>query len=104
MSTDLPRPEETDEFEIRDDAIIGRAFMWSLLVFGCLAVLGLAVWGVVALQGEPEEIVIEKDFVAPAPLVANVALLPAVQFTDITRLIPRLFLPICSFLHRYKIY
>ena len=85
MSTDLPRPEETDEFEIRDDAIIGKAFMWSLLVFGCLAVLGLAVWGVVALQGEPDEIVIEKDIVAPAPLVADVALLPAVQFSDVSK-------------------
>ena len=84
MSTDLPRSDDTDEFEIRDDAIIGKAFMWSLLVFGCLVVLGLAIWAVVALQGEPEEIVIEKDLVAPAPLVADVSLLPAVQFTDVT--------------------
>ena len=41
MNPDLQRPpEEGEEIEHYDDAIIGKAFRWSALAVICLALLG----------------------------------------------------------------
>ncbi len=76
-------PGDEDEFEVHDDAIIGRAFGWSMLVFAGLAILGGAFWLVAAMQGEPEEVIIEKDVRPPAALVADLGVIPNVQFANI---------------------
>ena len=86
MSDENP-VDTQDEFaalEVHDDAIIGKAFVWSLAVFGAMGVFGLALWGVLALQGEEEEVIIQKDVAPPKTLVADVAILPDVAFRDIT--------------------
>jgi len=72
------------ELGIRDDAIIGRAFMWSMVVFVFLGGLGLLMWWVLADRGPEEAAVIAKHIEAPESLVADVAALPEVHFTDIS--------------------
>jgi hypothetical protein len=79
-----PRQDECDDLEIHDDAIIGTAFVWSLVVFGLIGTLGLVVWAVFALQQEREERIIDKAVAPPQTLLADVAILPDVRFTDIT--------------------
>ena len=73
-------PEE--ELVAEDDAIIGRAFRFSLLVFGVLGVLGLAV--VLWLRresdrGETRELAVEAPVV-----VERTERVPAAPFTDVT--------------------
>jgi len=88
MSRDHPAmdPDDLDELEIRDDAIIGKAFVWSMVVFGGIGILGLAMWAVFALQHDEQEVIIEKEIAPPRTLVADVAVLPDVRFTDITEM------------------
>jgi hypothetical protein len=77
--------DELDELEIHDDAIIGKAFVWSMVVFGGIGVLGLGMWAVFALQHEEAELILEKVIAPPQTLVADVSILPNVRFTDITK-------------------
>ncbi|MDP7029978.1 MAG: CRTAC1 family protein [Phycisphaerales bacterium] len=77
-------PEDSFDLEIHDDAIIGKAFLWSLVVFAGLGVLGAGVWLISAGGGEPEEQIIEKRVIPPKPLLADLAVLPDVTFADVT--------------------
>ena len=85
MTTDpIPSPKDPgDEFDRHDDAIIGRAFAWSMVVFLAIALIGGVIWAVVALQEPPEEEVIEKQIAAPEALVADLAVLPKVHFASV---------------------
>ena len=85
MNTDSdPRDhEELDDLEIHDDAIIGKAFVWSAVVFGLLGTFGLVLWAVFALQREQQERIIEKQLAAPRALVPDVAILPDVRFSEV---------------------
>ena len=87
MSDDNRRlgQDDLDDLEIHDDAIIGKAFMWSMVVFGGIGVVGLAMWAVFALQTEDEAQILEKVIRPPQTLVADVAILPDVRFADITK-------------------
>jgi len=75
---DLSNEEYVDE----DDAVIGRAFRWSLVAIGAIAV---AVLGVLALlrEDQPEVVPEEVEQVA-ARTVEKVATPPVVRFTDVT--------------------
>jgi len=83
--TTLPPPEDSCDLEIHDDAIIGRAFVWSLAVFGGLGVLGAAVWWVSASGGPEEERVIAKVVEPPKPLVADLSVIPDVSFSEVSQ-------------------
>jgi enediyne biosynthesis protein E4 len=66
-----------------DDATIGRAFRWSLAVFGLLVVAGLVGWLVLrprAAPPLPPPVPLSAPPTRPAPDVE----VPAVAFTDIT--------------------
>ena len=79
-----PSQDELEDLEIHDDAIIGKAFAWSMVVFGLIGTLGLTLWAIFALQQEQEADIIEKQLAPPQALLADVAVLPDVRFTDIT--------------------
>jgi hypothetical protein len=76
--------DEFDDLEIHDDAIIGKAFVWSVVAFGLIGTLGLVTWAVFVLQREREERIIEKQLTAPKALVADMAILPDVQFSEVS--------------------
>ncbi len=82
--TSLPPPDDSCDFEIHDDAIIGRAFMWSLVVFAGLGVLGAGVWLISAGGGPEEEQVVAKVITPPEPLLADLSVLPEVSVRDIS--------------------
>ena len=84
--TDQPKNESQPEIELvpTDDAIIGHAFRWSAIA---LIVIVLGVFGVMyVLRDEktPGEEVIKKDCIGVMPLVSGAAMMPVVNFTDIT--------------------
>ena len=73
-----------EEFVPEDDAIIGRAFRWSLAAFGTIAVIVIAV---VLLRSTDEvaEVTFERDVTSPVDqLDQRRAEMPQVQFTDVT--------------------
>ncbi|MAB82544.1 MAG: RNA-binding protein [Phycisphaerae bacterium] len=76
--------EHREELVPADDAIIGRAFWWSLLSIGVVAAIG---GGLLLLLMDPvqksEEIVV-KQVRAPETLVPDLEVLPDVRFTDVT--------------------
>jgi len=83
MTTPKPHVEITDgELAAADDAIIGRAFRWSLAV---LAVAAVVVTGLVfAFRRSPEPPPpVEPVFVPPQAIARNITP-PVVRFTDIT--------------------
>jgi enediyne biosynthesis protein E4 len=77
-------PEEHEELVSHDDAIIGRAFRWSLIVFAVLGVIAIALflWLRRPAAAAPEQITAISVPVAPQHARAEI---PFVQFTDITR-------------------
>lgn len=89
--TDLRTPEEIDpdgmiredELVPADDSIIGRAFLWSMLVF---VVIGVAIGGVMWSLGRKPvvEAIKPATFVPPKSIDAPNASLPAIPFVDIT--------------------
>jgi hypothetical protein len=78
-----PREDE-GELVAADDAIIGVAFRWSLVVIGvAAATFGLLFW--LARSAEPEPIVIERAPIeAPDVLRQDDPDMPAVPFIDVT--------------------
>src|SRR5688572_887776 len=89
--TDLRTPENMladeviaeDELVPADDAIIGRAFRWSLLLF--LLIAGV-IATMVLLMRRPEQAVIAapRAFVPPSR-IESTTVAPAIPFTDITK-------------------
>src|SRR5262245_48760393 len=84
MSVNVPEPNVTEiDAEQQDDAVIGRALRWSLLVFLCV---GLIVAGIVYAVTRPNK----KESIAEAHLAdldvreLPPVLLPYVPFSDIT--------------------
>ncbi|MEW6746731.1 MAG: CRTAC1 family protein [Planctomycetota bacterium] len=82
-----PHPPETPtpgtETEAADDAIIGKAFRWSLVVVVLLATL--AGGGLLLTREKPrEEKVLPKEVGPIEDLAANLATLPRVIFKDVT--------------------
>lgn len=80
-----PRDEPINEAELvpADDTIIGKAFVWSLVVFGVVgACIGLMVW----VLNRPVVVTAREAavFVPPRSIQTAIAA-PLVQFTDITR-------------------
>jgi hypothetical protein len=93
MSTSGSKQEEREltdgssqeqELVPENDAIIGRAFKWSLLFLGVVAA---AVIAVIVLESDEsdEEVVLEKEVGRIEDLLPDVAVLPEVRFTDVTR-------------------
>lgn len=75
---------EVDPNEAGDDAVIGRAFTRSLIVFGVIAVIGGAV--ALAMYGRPNKIVpVETVHELPKTREAPVVAAPKLAMTDITR-------------------
>jgi len=73
---------EEDQYVPEDDAVIGKAFRWSLLVILALA---LIVGVVYLLQRRPQEVAPEVVIEAEAPVeVLREAAAPQVSFADIT--------------------
>lgn len=74
---------EEEELVPEDDAVIGRAFRWSLLVIG---VIGLVVVGVILVGSErtPGDVVRAVDTRTPDTLVQTLDSVPPVPFRDIT--------------------
>jgi hypothetical protein len=79
-------PDTGEEYVPEDDRIIGVVFWWSLALVGGLSVLWLLLFLVLGSGGSSEEVVIQKEVVAPEALLPDVDVLPDVRFTDITAL------------------
>ncbi len=82
--TEPRREDHHDEFVPEDDAIIGRAFRWSLLVIVLLAAGAGLAW-FVSRDEAPAEVVRDIQPRAPERLVQESSEMPAVPFTEITR-------------------
>src|SRR5262245_8992946 len=90
--TDLRTPEEIgndelvreDELVPADDAIIGKAFRWSLVVF---VAIGAGIGGVMWSLGRKPvaEPIKPAAFVPPKPQDSPAAKLPVIPFKDITQ-------------------
>jgi hypothetical protein len=80
-STPAGAPHD-DDWVPEDDAVIGRAFRWSLVVAGVAAVLVLAGIGIAKLvRADP----VDRAIAADAPVaVSRDATPPTVAFTDVT--------------------
>ncbi|MBU6402947.1 MAG: CRTAC1 family protein, partial [Verrucomicrobia bacterium] len=76
-------PEETEELAHYDDAIIGRALRWSLVVF---LFLGAAIGGLVlVLQRKPAPRPLQvTPLSAPVDRAVPKAEIPVAKFTDVT--------------------
>lgn len=74
---------ESEEYVPEDDAVIGRAFRWSLLVILLLGAIG----GAAVFISWPDDPVDETRMIeTPAPARLETASgIPSIQFTDITR-------------------
>ncbi len=72
-----------DELVPADDAIIGRAFRWSLLAF---MAIGGVIAAMVLIMRQPDQKVAAapREFVPPKAIESSVTA-PAIPFTDITR-------------------
>jgi hypothetical protein len=79
-----PTTIEDGEYVAEDDSIIGRAFVWSLVVIGLVVVVVIA--AILLLRGgdEAEQIVLEKDPGAITGLERETASMPQVEFADST--------------------
>jgi hypothetical protein len=78
-----PQPEENEELARLDDAVIGRAFRWSVVA---LAVIGLVAGGVAFFlkRKAPPAAPKMTKLSAPAAAVAVQVEIPVAKFTDIT--------------------
>jgi hypothetical protein len=82
--TKKPRPAElTPEAAEQDDAIIGRAFRWSLLLIG-LIVIAAVVTVVMFNRGKPQQSAVETVVELPQFRDRPTAEAPPVPFVDIT--------------------
>lgn len=89
--TDLRTPENMQPDEVvgeeelvpADDAIIGRAFRWSLLVF---VAAGAVIAGMVLLMKRPANVAVAapREYVPPKRIESSVVA-PSIPFTDITQ-------------------
>ncbi|MBX3394398.1 MAG: CRTAC1 family protein [Phycisphaerae bacterium] len=83
LSNNSAQPVDQEEWVPEDDAIIGRAFRWSLVVFIAIgAAVGLTVWQI--RRQPPPAATKENVFVAPQRVV-KASEAPRVIFTDITQ-------------------
>ena len=83
MPPDDRSTDEEEELVHHDDAVIGRAIRWSVIIFVVLALgVGVTIW---ILKRPPP--VVEKKVAAlatPAPRERKALELPSVKFTDVT--------------------
>lgn len=77
-------PQDTDETAHLDDAVIGRALRWSLVVLIVLGGGGFLAWKLLAPRAEPPPTHITK-FDAPTARSHDAVDVPSVRFTDITK-------------------
>jgi hypothetical protein len=79
-------PEQESEELVQDDAVIGRAWRWSLLVLASLGVIAGAAWWWHSVRVPAPVAVQEAPLARPETQGINAqAAPPAVRFTDITR-------------------
>lgn len=85
MSTPAPSPNRPDSDEIvhQDDAVIGKAVQWSLMVVATLGILGTAAFLYLRRKPEPKPTQV-TPLAAPVTPTRPVAQAPTVRFTDIT--------------------
>ncbi len=82
LNAEPPDIEREDDLVPEDDAIIGKAFRWSILAFICIgAAVGVTIWSIRQKPAPPPPR--ETTFVAPQRVV-RAAEAPNVKFTDIT--------------------
>lgn len=74
-----------DAPEPQDDAVIGVALVSSLIVFGILALVGVGVAAYFFLSVAPAPVAVQPASAVVAARVSQVAELPAVPLSDITR-------------------
>src|SRR5678815_428850 len=83
MPPDDRSTDEEEELVHHDDAVIGRAMRWSVIIFVVLALgVGITIW---ILKRPPP--VVEKKVTAlatPVPRERKALELPSVKFTDVT--------------------
>jgi len=83
MSDDPRRPDADEELVREDDAIIGKAFRWSLLVIVLVAVVAVAGF-VLTRKPDAEEQVLAKEVGPIEELVQDSDEMPEVAFRDVT--------------------
>jgi hypothetical protein len=83
MPPEIEGRTEGEELVPEDDAVIGRAFRWSIAVILVLAVAAVAGYALLRLGPEPEA-VRAKDVGAIEGLAAAAPTMPAVRWTDVT--------------------
>lgn len=85
MKSNSKNQGPAEETAAPDDAVIGKALLWSLLVVATAGVVGGAGYGIYALRnlrGAPPTVT--ADLKAPQPRMVREADLPEIRFTDIT--------------------
>ena len=80
---EIPGRDVEEEYVPEDDAIIGKAFRWSLLVIAILA-LGIVAAFYFRSGEEPVDQVREINAAPPAKLDQSSGQMPEVRFTDVT--------------------
>src|SRR4051812_29192925 len=84
MSTRSQRPpDEGEELGHYDDAIIGRAFRWSLFAFLLLLATGAGIFFLLKRKAPPPPAKV-TEIVAPVAQQFAPAQVPEAKFTDIT--------------------
>jgi hypothetical protein len=78
-----PEPSEPDEVAHYDDAVIGRAFRWSIIAFVALAALLTAVLLLIKRKPAPAPPKV-TPITAPVARTVLLAEIPQTRFTDIT--------------------
>ena len=74
---------ERDEANEQDDAIIGVAVKWSVLVLVTIVAICLAIWGIWQFN-QPEEVAKKIDVTLPQQRAQVAVTLPKIPLTDIT--------------------
>jgi hypothetical protein len=83
MASDGKRPRRDDDLVPSDDAVIGRAFRWSLVAIVVIAVFAFVAWRL-ARQDTPEDQVVAKEIETIPDLGLPSTEAPEVRFTDVT--------------------
>jgi hypothetical protein len=84
--TDQPNRHSDDDLVPEDDAVIGRAFRWSVIVIIAVGVIVTIGFVVTRDRDEASPEVITKEVTEVAPLFPDVSILPEVTFTEESRL------------------